>query len=129
MWPVARRLPSHMARIRATLTCGTSNSPRTSRAQTERAYCCLLDGGAMPLYLTEPEVVELMNTDPMLYGAVDALEQAFVASVRGVIATPQEERLRVVWPPNQNWRPYDKDIRILPAMVKPLGVAGIHLGC
>jgi len=83
----------------------------------------------MPLYLTEDQVIELMNTDPHFKGAVDALEQAFLASVRGQISTPKEERLRVVWPPNQDWRPYQKDIRILPAMVQPLDVAGIHLGC
>jgi len=83
----------------------------------------------LPLYLTETQVIDLMNTDSLLYGAVDALEKAFIASARGEIATPKEERLRVVWPPNQNWRPYEKDIRILPAMVKTLDVAGIHLGC
>jgi alanine dehydrogenase len=83
----------------------------------------------LPLYLIEQQVIDLMNSDPLLYGAVDALESAFLASAKGEIATPQEERLRVVWPPGQDWRPYEKDIRILPAMVKTLGVAGIHLGC
>jgi len=83
----------------------------------------------LTLFLTEAEVVQLMDTDPLFHGAVDALESAFVASARGEIATPKEERLRVVWPPNAQVRPYDKDIRILPAIVPGLDIAGIHIGC
>lgn len=83
----------------------------------------------MPLYLTEPEVVALIETDPMLHGAVAAVERAFIASARGEIATPKEERLRVVYPLGQHTRPYEKDIRILPAVVPSLEVAGIHIGC
>ncbi|MPZ15396.1 MAG: hypothetical protein GEU73_13390, partial [Chloroflexi bacterium] len=37
--------------------------------------------------------------------------------------------LRVVWPPNAEVRPYDKDIRILPAIMPGLDVAGIHIVC
>lgn len=83
----------------------------------------------MPLYLNEQQVLRLVATDHMLRGAVDALEQAFIASARGEIATPNEERMRVVWPPNAQVRPYDKDIRILPAIMPGLDVAGIHVGC
>src|SRR6266496_3173724 len=83
----------------------------------------------MTRFLTERQVVDLMGTDPLLTGAVEALDQAFRAATRGEISTPEEERLRVVWPPGQQWRPYQKDIRILPAMMPGLGVAGIHLGC
>lgn len=83
----------------------------------------------MPLYLIETEVARLLDADPMLHGAVEALERAFISSARGGIATPKEERLRVVYPPGQEVRPYEKDIRILPAIVPGLNVAGIHIGC
>lgn len=56
----------------------------------------------MPRYLIEQQVIDLRNSDPLLYGAVDALESAFLASARGEIATPTEERLRGVWPPGQD---------------------------
>src|SRR3954453_16304868 len=94
LW-AARRPRFPTAPTLATRICGTCNSVPL--------------GATVPLYLTERQVLALMETDPMLHGAVDALEQAFLASARGEIATPKEERLRVVWPPNQDWRPYEKD--------------------
>src|SRR3954471_20203379 len=81
------------------------------------------------LYLTENQVIALMATAPLFSGAVEALEAGFKAATLGEIATPKEERMRVVWPPNAEVRPYDKDIRILPAMMPGLDVAGIHVGC
>ena len=78
----------------------------------------------MPVFLNEQQVLSLVATDHMLLGAVDALERAFIASARGEISTPIEERMRVVWPPNAQVRPYDKDIRILPAIMPGLDVAG-----
>lgn len=88
------------------------------------------DGGRVgPVYLTEEEVKALLADDPSFSGLVDTVEDAFLAYSRGELSTPDQERMRVVWPPRATVRPYDRDIRIHAAMVPTVGAAGIHIGC
>src|SRR5207302_6756958 len=48
----------------------------------------------------------------------------------GNLGLPErDERVRVVYPPGQKVRPYEKDMRILPAMVPAINAAGVRLGC
>lgn len=82
----------------------------------------------MVLFLTEAEVEQLIDSDRYLVGAVDVLERGFRDYAAGEIVTPKEERMRMVWPIGQTTRPYDRDIRIVPAMVPGIDTAGIHIG-
>lgn len=82
-----------------------------------------------PLYLTEDDVRSLLEVDPLYVGMVDTIESAFRDYARGTIVTPEAERVRLVWPPKANVRPYDRDMRILPAMVPSINAAGLRMGC
>lgn len=82
-----------------------------------------------PLYLTEDDVRSLLDADPLYIGMVDTIESAFRDYARGTIVTPPAERVRLVWPPNADVRPYDRDMRILPAMVPGINAAGLRMGC
>jgi ornithine cyclodeaminase/alanine dehydrogenase-like protein (mu-crystallin family) len=84
----------------------------------------------MPLYLTETDVRTILDKgDPHLGGIVDAFERAFAVYAAGEVITPPSERIRLVYPKGANVRPYEKDMRILPAMLPTLGSAGLRLGC
>lgn len=82
-----------------------------------------------PVYFTEDDVKSLLESDPHYVGMIDALEMGFRDYGRGSIVTPPQERVRLVWPPNANVRPYDRDMRILPAMVPSVNAAGLRMGC
>lgn len=82
-----------------------------------------------PAYITEADVENLLASDPRYVGMVDTLEAAFRDYAKGNIVTPPQERVRLVWPPNASVRPYDRDMRILPAMVPSLNAAGLRMGC
>jgi ornithine cyclodeaminase/alanine dehydrogenase-like protein (mu-crystallin family) len=60
---------------------------------------------------------------------VDTVEAAFRDYADGKIVTPSHERVRLVWPPKASVRPYDRDMRILPAMLPSLNAAGLRMGC
>ncbi|HZT08721.1 MAG TPA: Gfo/Idh/MocA family oxidoreductase [Chloroflexota bacterium] len=80
--------------------------------------------------LREADVAALLDADPGLRGAVEALERGFRDYHAGALGLPErDERVRVVYPPGHKLRPYPKDMRILPAMVPSVGAAGIRLGC
>jgi len=80
--------------------------------------------------LREEHVAELVELDPGLRSAVDALERGFRDYHAGNLGLPErDERVRVVYPPGQKVRPYAKDMRILPAMVPAINAAGLRLGC
>jgi ornithine cyclodeaminase/alanine dehydrogenase-like protein (mu-crystallin family) len=84
----------------------------------------------MPLYLTEADVRTVLDRgDPHLGGLVDAFERAFTVYAAGEVITPPSERIRLVYPKGANVRPYDKDMRILPAMLPTMGSAGLRVGC
>lgn len=85
----------------------------------------------MPLYLTEDDVRTVVEDadDVHLSGLVDEFESAFMAYARGEVVTPATERVRLVYPKGATVRPYDKDMRILPAMLPTLGSAGLRVGC
>ncbi len=81
------------------------------------------------LLLRERHVAELINRDPLLQGAVTALERGFLDYHRGNLGLPErDERVRVVFPPRYKSRPYPKDMRILPGIVPSANVAGLRLG-
>jgi ornithine cyclodeaminase/alanine dehydrogenase-like protein (mu-crystallin family) len=86
-------------------------------------------GDGRPLYFTEEDVRTLLEADPNYVGMVDTFESAFRDYARGTIVTPDAERIRLVWPPKANVRPYDRDMRILPAMVPSINAAGLRMGC
>jgi alanine dehydrogenase len=80
--------------------------------------------------LKEEHVARLLDLDPGLRGAVEALERGFHDYHEGALGLPErDERVRVVYPPGHKVRPYPKDMRILPAMVPGVGAAGLRLGC
>ena len=80
--------------------------------------------------LREQHVAELVGRDPGLRSAVAALERGFHDYHAGNLGLPErDERVRVVYPPGQKVRPYEKDMRILPAMVPAINAAGLRLGC
>jgi ornithine cyclodeaminase/alanine dehydrogenase-like protein (mu-crystallin family) len=80
--------------------------------------------------LREQHVAQLVERDPGLRSAVDALERGFRDYHAGNLGLPErDERVRVVYPPGQKVRPYEKDMRILPAMVPAINAAGLRLGC
>jgi ornithine cyclodeaminase/alanine dehydrogenase-like protein (mu-crystallin family) len=80
--------------------------------------------------LREEHVAQLVDRDPGLRSAVDALERGFHDYHAGNLGLPErDERVRVVYPPGQKVRPYGKDMRILPAMVPAINAAGLRLGC
>lgn len=80
--------------------------------------------------LREAHVAQLVERDPGLRGAVDALERGFHDYHQGVLGLPErDERVRVVYPPRSKVRPYARDMRILPAMVPGIDTAGLRLGC
>jgi alanine dehydrogenase len=80
--------------------------------------------------LREEHVAELVGRDPGLRSAVAALERGFYDYHAGNLGLPErDERVRVVYPPGQKVRPYEKDMRILPAMVPAINAAGLRLGC
>lgn len=80
--------------------------------------------------LREVHVAQLVQLDPGLRGAVEALERGFHDYHVGALGLPErDERVRVVYPPGHKVRPYPKDMRILPAMVPSVGAAGLRLGC
>ena len=80
--------------------------------------------------LREEHVAELVDRDPGLRSAVAALERGFQDYHAGNLGLPErDERVRVVYPPGQKVRPYEKDMRILPAMVPAINAAGVWLGC
>ena len=80
--------------------------------------------------LREAHVAELVDRDPGLRSAVAALERGFSDYHAGNLGLPErDERVRVVYPPGQKVRPYEKDMRILPAMVPAINAAGLRLGC
>jgi len=80
--------------------------------------------------IREAHVAELVQLDPGLRGAVEALERGFHDYHTGALGLPErDERVRVVYPPGHKIRPYPKDMRILPAMVPSVGAAGLRLGC
>jgi ornithine cyclodeaminase/alanine dehydrogenase-like protein (mu-crystallin family) len=84
----------------------------------------------MPLYLTEAEVRTVLDErDPHLGGLVDAFERAFAVYAAGEVITPPSERIRLVYPKGANVRPYNKDMRILPALLPTMGSAGLRVGC
>jgi alanine dehydrogenase len=84
----------------------------------------------MPLYLTEKDVRTLLDKgDPHLTGFVDIFERAFAEYAAGEVITPPNERTRLVYPRGANVRPYDKDMRILPALLPTMGSAGLRVGC
>jgi alanine dehydrogenase len=79
--------------------------------------------------LREQHVAELVELDPGLRSAVEALERGFRDYHTGNLGLPEgAERVRVVYPPGQKVRPYEKDMRILPAMVPAINAAGLRLG-
>jgi ornithine cyclodeaminase/alanine dehydrogenase-like protein (mu-crystallin family) len=81
-------------------------------------------------FLREEHVAQLVELDPGLRSAVDALERGFRDYHAGNLGLPErDERVRVVYPPGQKVRPYGKDMRILPAMVPAINAAGLRLGC
>jgi len=86
------------------------------------------EGGRLP-YINEAQAKEILQYDPHFAGLVDTVEEAFRAYHRGEISTPDQERMRAVWPPAAKVRPYDRDIRIHAAMVPSVEAAGIHIGC
>jgi len=80
--------------------------------------------------LREEHVAQLVERDLGLRSAVDALERGFHDYHAGNLGLPErDERVRVVYPPGQKVRPYEKDMRILPAMVPAINAAGLRLGC
>jgi ornithine cyclodeaminase/alanine dehydrogenase-like protein (mu-crystallin family) len=80
--------------------------------------------------LREEHVARLVDVDPGLRGAVDALERGFRDYHAGNLGLPErDERVRVVYPPGYKQRPYPRDMRILPAMVPGIDAAGLRLGC
>ncbi len=80
--------------------------------------------------LREEHVAQLAERDPGLRSAVEALERGFHDYHAGNLGLPEgAERVRVVYPPGQKVRPYEKDMRILPAMVPAINAAGLRLGC
>src|SRR5438067_1547930 len=80
--------------------------------------------------LKEEHVAQLVDLDPGLQGAVDALERGFHDYHDGNLGLPErDERVRVVYPPGSKVRPYPRDMRILPAMVPAIDAAGLRLGC
>lgn len=83
----------------------------------------------MPVYLHESDVIELFRPEPHYTGVVDAAELAHREYANGNFITPPQERVRLVYPPNATRRPYAQDMRILPAMLPGLGVAGVRIGC
>lgn len=83
----------------------------------------------MPIYLKEEEVRSLLEHDPHLTGAVETLESAFKDYANDRVITPGQERVRLVAPKGANRRPYDRDMRILPAMVPSIDSAGVRIGC
>ncbi|MEA2638959.1 MAG: hypothetical protein QOF51_353 [Chloroflexota bacterium] len=79
--------------------------------------------------LREKHVAELVGNDPGLRGAVEALERGFLDYHTGNLGLPErDERVRIVYPPGYKTRPYPKEMRILPAMVPAVNVAGLRLG-
>lgn len=79
--------------------------------------------------LREAHVAHLVELDPGLQGAVEALEAGFRDYHAGNLGLPEgPERVRVVYPPGHKVRPYPKDMRILPAMVPGVNAAGLRLG-
>ena len=84
----------------------------------------------MPLYLTETDVRTILDKgDPHLSGIVDEFERAFAVYAAGEVITPPSERIRLVYPRGANIRPYNKDMRILPALLPTMGSAGLRVGC
>jgi ornithine cyclodeaminase/alanine dehydrogenase-like protein (mu-crystallin family) len=81
------------------------------------------------LYLHEADVEHILAGDPHLTGIVDTFEAAFAAYARGEVITPANERTRLVYPPGSTVRPYERDMRILPAMLPSMGSAGLRVGC
>jgi len=80
--------------------------------------------------LREEHVAQLVELDPGLRSAVDALEHGFHDYHAGNLGLPErDERVRVVYPPGYKQRPYPRDMRILPAMVPSVNAAGVRLGC
>ncbi|MPZ12939.1 MAG: hypothetical protein GEU73_00670 [Chloroflexi bacterium] len=82
------------------------------------------------LLLREHHVAQLVDKDPGLRSAVEALERGFRDYHAGNLGLPErDERVRVVYPPGHKARPYPRDMRILPAMVPAINAAGLRLGC
>src|SRR5437762_3462205 len=80
--------------------------------------------------LREHHIASLVERDPGLQSAVEALEHGFHDYHAGSLGLPErDERVRVVYPPGHKVRPYPKDMRILPAMVPSVHAAGLRLGC
>lgn len=83
----------------------------------------------MPIYLKEADVQALLQYDRHLVGAVETLELAFQDYAQDRVITPPQERIRLVAPKGATRRPYDRDMRILPAMVPGINAAGVRIGC
>ena len=82
-----------------------------------------------PLYLREADVEKILGNDLYLEGLVGTFAEAFGAYARGEVITPANERTRVVYPPRSKVRPYERDMRILPAMLPTMNSAGLRVGC
>src|SRR5438309_10527309 len=79
--------------------------------------------------IRESHVSALVGLDPGLRSAVEALEHGFLDYHAGNLGLPErDERVRIVYPPGHKVRPYPKEMRILPAMVPSVNVAGLRLG-
>lgn len=83
----------------------------------------------MPIYLHEDEVRKLFLAEPYYTGVIDVAEAAHKEYALGNFITPPQERVRLVYPPGADVRPYAQDMRILPAMLPGLDIAGVRIGC
>jgi alanine dehydrogenase len=99
------------------------DSPQSGRATRAREHREIK-------LLREQHVAQLVDRDHGLRSAVAALERGFHDYHAGNLGLPErDERVRVVYPPGSKVRPYEKDMRILPAMVPAINAAGLRLGC
>jgi ornithine cyclodeaminase/alanine dehydrogenase-like protein (mu-crystallin family) len=82
----------------------------------------------MLTFITEEDVRRFLAADAHLTGAVDVLEAALRDYASGQVVVPAEERIRLVHPAGQAVRPYERDLRVLPALLPGAGAAGVRIG-
>ena len=79
------------------------------------------------LYLREAETNQCLAYDPRLVDILTTLEQGYRDYVAGTIVTPPGERIRLTYPPKTRRQDWTHDMRMLPAIMPGLGMAGLHV--